>query len=742
MNHRLTSRLIALLVAFGILRISVVHGEDAISFRNDVMPLLSKAGCNAGACHGNANGKASFKLSLRGESPDLDFLALTRDQFSRRVNVVEPEQSLILLKPTTALAHEGGERFKKSSAQYELLRKWIGAGASDDVASAPTLERLDVTPLEKVVVEPAREVSIKVRGHFSNGEDRDLTSVVVYEASNPIVKISADGVVESLSPGEATILVRFLKTQVPVRLAFIPARPDFKWSKPKENNFIDHQVLAKLRSLRMNPSKVCSDEVFLRRVYLDLLGILPDASEARAFVQKKDQSKRAKLIDELLERGEFADFWALKWSDLLRNEERLMDRKGVEVFYHWVRQSIFEKKPIDQFARELISARGSTYVNPPANYYRANRDPVSRAEAAAQVFLGARLQCAQCHSHPFDRWTQDDYYDWADVFARVDYKVLENKRRDTNDKHEFKGEQVVYLASKSDFKNARTGQPAKPRFLGSTEALPPDADELDALAAWITDAKNPFFAKAQVNRIWFHLMGRGLVDPLDDFRATNPASHPALLDELAREFVKSKYDLRHIIRLIANSRAYQLSADPNETNRGDEINYSHALVRRLTAEQLLDAQSHLAGAPVKFDGYPLGTRATQLPGALPEPKRGRGKVDADQFLAEFGKPPRLLPSECERSCEPTMSQAFQLISGPTANELLARKENRLDQLIASGKSDIAIIDDLFWTALTRAPSRAEAETLGKFLSAAQNRRAALEDIAWSLANSKEFLFRR
>jgi hypothetical protein len=715
---------------------------NRVSFRNDIMPILSKAGCNAGACHGNANGKAGFKLSLRGESPDLDFYALTHDQLARRINVLEPEQSLLLLKPTTALAHEGGQRFKKGSREYDLLRGWIAEGAADDAVTAPALQRLEVTPMRLVVVEPTNSVQLHAQAFFKNGEQRDLTSIAVYEASNPALKLSKDGLVESVGFGEVTVLVRFLNQQVPVRLAFIPARPDFKWAKPRENNFIDRQVFATLRELRMNPSPICSDEVFLRRVYLDLLGILPSADEARAFVANKDRSKRAKMVDQLLERGEFADFWALKWSDLLHNEERTLDRKGVEVFYRWVRESISEKKPMDQFARELISARGSTYLNPAANYYRANRDPVSRAEAAAMVFLGARLQCAQCHSHPFDRWTQDDYYDWADLFARIDYKVLENRRRDENDKHEFKGEQVVYLASKSEYKNARTGQPAKPRFLGSSSPISPDVDELDALAAWITDPKNPYFARAQVNRIWFHMMGRGLVDPVDDFRATNPASHPELLDELAAEFVKSKYDLRHAIRLIANSRTYQLSSIPNDTNRADDMNYSHGLVRRLTAEQLLDAQSHVNGAPVNFPGYPLGTRATQLPGALAERKRDQKKTESDVFLAEFGKPPRLLPSECERSCEPTMGQAFQLISGPAVTELLTHKDNRLDKLLASGKTDSQIVDELFWTALTRSPSAVELEKSTKLLSASKNRRATLEDLVWSLTNSKEFLFRR
>ncbi len=731
---------IALIVAWGVM--GTRGAEPGVSFRNDIMPLLSRAGCNTGPCHGNANGKASFKLSLRGESAELDFLALTRDQLARRVNVLEPADSLILQKPAGILAHEGGQRFKKDSPEYELLRRWIEQGARDDVASAPALDRIEVSPTERVVVEPARRVQLRPRAIFKNGEERDLTSLAVYEPSNPSVTVSQDGLVESLEPGETTVIVRFLQEQVPVRLAFIPARPDFRWSNPAAANFIDRHVFAKLRSLRMNPSGLCGDEVFVRRVHLDLLGLLPTAEEARAFVANPSRSKRGELAAQLLERPEFADFWALKWSDLLRNEERLMDRKGIEVFHGWVRQSILEKKPMDLFARELVAARGSSYLNPAANYYRANRDPVSRGEAAAMVFLGARLQCAQCHSHPFDRWTQDDYYDWAAVFARVDYKVLENRRGDDNDKHEFKGEQVIYLAAKSDFKNARTGRKAEPRFLGAPAPVPAGDDELDALAAWLTDAKNPYFARAQANRIWFHLMGRGLVDPIDDFRATNPASHPELLEELAREFAKHKYDLRWLIRLIVNSRAYQLSAEPNDTNRADEINYSHALVRRLSAEQLLDAQAHVTGAPITFQGYPTGTRATQLPGALAEKKRDQKKTEADQFLAEFGKPPRLLPSECERSCEPTMSQAFQMISGPAANELLTRKNNRLDQLLASGKSDGEMVEELFWTALTRAPSAVEAGRFTALLGEAKDRRATLEDLTWSLTNSKEFLFRR
>ncbi|PYI87433.1 MAG: hypothetical protein DME26_06190, partial [Verrucomicrobia bacterium] len=585
--------------------------SESISFRNDVMAVLSKAGCNAGACHGNANGKAGFKLSLRGEDGDLDFKALTRDMFGRRTEPADPDQSLILLKATMQLAHEGGQRFKKDSDEYRILQGWIAAGTPQDLVNAPALKRLEVSPADRIVIEPDEEVRVQVRAIFSDGSSRDVTKMAVYEAANGLAKVSPDGLVTREGMGETTVLVRYLHAQVPVRLAFVPARPNFLWKNPASNNYIDEHIFAKLRTLRLNPSDLCADNDFIRRAYLDLLGLVPTAEEARAFVNddgvvaadvrrrsltspRVDDSashrrlqKRARLIDQLLERPEFADFWALKWGDLLRAEERLLDRKGIETFQRWIRQSIAEHKPLDQFARELIAARGSTYQNPPANFYRAIRDPVGRGEAVAQVFLGTRLQCAQCHNHPFDKWTQDDYYDWAGLFARVNYKVLENRRRDNNDGHEFKGEQIIYVANKGEVKNPRKGKPAEPRFLGQPQPVseqlvgslaPPteptesavgrgyrraavqsdsDRDELDALAAWITSPDNPFFARAQVNRIWFHLMGRGIVDPIDDFRATNPASHPALLDALAADFVKHKFDLRHIIRLIMNSRTYQ-----------------------------------------------------------------------------------------------------------------------------------------------------------------------------------------
>src|SRR5438876_798902 len=481
-----------------------------VSFRNDVMAVLSKAGCNAGTCHGNKNGKGGFKLSLRGQEPDIDYLTLTRDCLARRINPLEPEESLMLLKPNTQMAHEGGLRFKKGSEEYEVLRRWIAHGMPNDMASAPKLEHIEVAPLENVSVEPAREVQLKVRARFSDGSARDVTSLAVYEAANALAKVSHDGLVERQGMGETTVLVRYLHCQEPVRLAFVPARPGFDWQQPPVNNFIDEHIYAKVRTLRMNPSRLCSDDVFLRRAYLDLLGILPTAEETRAFVNPAPRSsksrdgrtsknaqseiaqsplrsaapgqktpvKRAQLIDRLIGRPEFADFWALKWADLLRVEAHSLDQKGVQNFHHWIRHSIAENKPLDQFVRELITARGSTYSTPAANYYRSSRDPATRAKAAAQVFLGTRLQCAECHNHPFDRWTQDDYYDWADLFARLNYKVIENKREISSDEHEWKGEQIVFVARKGSVKNPRTGKEAQPRFLGQRNgsALQPTAE--------------------------------------------------------------------------------------------------------------------------------------------------------------------------------------------------------------------------------------------------------------------------
>lgn len=713
------------------------------SFRNEIMAAISKAGCNMGVCHGNKNGKGGFKLSLRGEDSDWDFDVLTRELNGRRVNLVDPDKSLLLLKPTMQVPHEGGRRFKLDSMEYDLFRRWIVAGMPRDSMNSRTLGRLEVTPRDVVLADPVDSLQIRAVAEFSDGTRRDVTSLAVYDLSNQLAEVTHDGLVQRRGMGETTVVVRFLNQQVPVSVAFIPARADFAWTGPLPANSVDDHVFVKLKKLRINPAPPSSDTAFLRRAYLDLLGILPTSTEARRFIADESSNKRAALIDTLLERPEFADFWALKWSDLLRNEEKTLDWKGVQNLHEWIRVSLSINKPLDQFVRELIASRGSTYSSPASNYYRGMRTPVVRAESTAQLFLGVRLQCAKCHSHPFDRWTQADYYGWANLFARVDYLVLENNRRDRNDSHEFDGEQIVYMKRSGDVEDPRTGRAAPPRFLGGNgESLPSDADRLLALADWLTSPDNAMFVQSQVNRIWYHLLGRGIVEPIDDFRATNPPSNPELLESLSREFVAHRFDVRHLIRTIMNSRTYQLSAAANEFNRDDEANFSRAKVQRLSAEQYLDSLGQVTGRQVSFNAYPDGIRAGALPGVRAVRERERRSSSADQFLRLFGKPQRLQSCECERTNEPTLAQTFQLVSGTLINEMLAASDNRLSQLLMNDKSNTEIVDELYWTALSRAPMADEVQTAVKYLSESGNRRAALEDLVWGLLNSNEFLLRR
>ncbi len=739
MPARLTSS------AAGLVTLALLAGAapaQAVSFRNDVMAVLSKGGCNQGACHGNLNGKGGFKLSLRGEDPALDFAALTRGGFSRRTDPHRPADSLLLLKAVGAVPHEGGKRFGADAPEYDLLYRWVAAGTPPDAAATPTLLGLDVTPSQQVAFEPLDRVALRVRARFGDGSVRDVTRLACYEPSNTLTSVGPDGVARREGFGETAVLVRFLDRQATARLAWVPERKGFVWQAPPAVNYVDEHVDAKLRSLRLRPSDLAPDAVFLRRVSLDTLGVLPTADEARAFLADARPDKRARLIDRLLERPEFADFWALKWSDLLRSEEKVLDRKGVQALHRWLRQSFLDGKPLDELARDVIAARGSTYADPAANFYRALRDPQARAEAVAQVFLGVRVQCARCHTHPFDRWTQDDYYGLAAFFARVQYRVVENRRRDRFDTHEFDGEQVVWLAREGEVKHPRSGGAVRPRFPSAGDAVDPEGDRTRALAEWVTRPDNPYFARAQANRVWYHFMGRGLVDPIDDFRDSNPPVNGPLLDALARDLVAHKYDLRYLARTILMSRTYQLSAVPNDTNGDDESNFSHALVRGLQAEQLLDAVARVTGVSVKFNGYPEGIRAGQLPGVRAVPARDRRASDGERFLQVFGKPERSLTCECERSEDATLAQAFQMMSGELLNRALGEPNNRLGRLLAAGASDRAIVEELYLAALSRRPGEKELRAETAHVAKAKDRRAALEDVAWGLLNAKEFLLRQ
>jgi hypothetical protein len=713
-----------------------------VNFRNEVVAVLSRAGCNMGPCHGNFNGKNGFRLSLRGQDPGADLAALTRDMIGRRIDRLRPEASLILLKATGALPHEGGVRFRRDSREYALLYRWIAAGARPDAPGTPTLRRLDVTPRQRVLVGSADSVALRVTAGYSDGTRRDVSGLAVFESANLVARVDGAGVVRRQSLGETAILVRYLDRQAVVQLAFVPDRPGYAWKAVPENNYIDRHVFAKLRTLHLLPSALCPDEVFLRRAYLDAIGVLPTPAEVRAFLADTRPDKRGRLVDGLLRRPEFADFWALKWADLLRNEEKVLDAKGVRLFHGWIRRAIAEGKPLNEFARELIASRGSTYSQPAANYYRALRDPQVRAEATAQVFLGVRLQCARCHNHPFDRWTQGDYHSLAAFFARVQYRIVENNRRDKLDKHEFAGEQVVYMDRKGEITHPNTGEVLRPRFPGTETCVEGEADRLRALADWVARPDNPFFARAQVNRVWYHLLGRGIVDPLDDFRASNPPANAALLEALSKDFAAHKFDLRHLVRTIMTSRTYQLSAVPNDTNADDEANFARAIVRPVQAEVLLDAVAQVSGVRPRFTGFPDGTRAVQLPGVGASKRRRQPLSDAERFLASFGKPVRSLSCECERSDDSTLARAFQLITGPLLNRMLEEPDNRLGKLLAAGESDGAIVEELYLAALSRRPRAEEKRRALALVAGAKERRAALEDVLWGLLNAKEFLLRR
>ena len=763
--------LVALAAVSGLVAAPLAANEPPITFGRDVMAVLSKAGCNAGNCHGNQNGKGGFKLSLRGQHPTEDYASLVRQHGGRRVDLLAPEESLILRKATGQVAHLGGTRFRPDDLEYRILRHWLAAGAPPPAQHPRQLVSLQVSPAEAVTFGAAPDLQLRVMAQFADEPPRDVTRLACYETSNLLATVEIAGRVVRQRYGQTTVIVRYLDRQVAVPVALMADRPAPTYQPGVGHNRLDELALAKLQRLRIEPSPPANDSALLRRTCLDILGVLPTSDEARAYSRELRPDKHARLVDRLLARPEFADFWALKWSDVLRNEEKVLDARGVDVFHDWIRTQIADGLPWDEFVRTLLRAEGSTYENPPANYWRANRTPAVRAETTARLFLGTRLQCAQCHNHPFDRWTQDDYYSWAAVFALVDYEIVNNKRTDKFDKNEFKGEQRVVINGNLGITDPRSGQFATPQLLGA-EALGPGShyDRLTPLAVWLTGPENRQFARAQANFVWYHLLGRGLVEPIDDFRLTNPASNPPLLEALASQFIHSAFDLRSLVRRILAAAIYQRSAQPTDSNREDGIHFSRAEIKRLPAEVLLDAQTQVLGAPATFVGYASGIRAVQIPGVRRLRRRDTRPASGDRFLKTFGKPERLLACECERSNETTLKQALVLIGGSGLHERLRHQNNALTRLLEQHPEDQALVEELYWRTLNRAPDSVESEGAVSLLGDAQRvaslplerpvepgspvepvnndqlrrrraRREALEDICWALLNAKEFLFR-
>jgi Protein of unknown function (DUF1553)/Protein of unknown function (DUF1549)/Bacterial Ig-like domain (group 2) len=704
------------------------------SFRNDVQMVLTKSGCNMGACHGAQAGKKGFKLALRGYDHEMDYHTLTREAKGRRVSLSDPARSLILLKATGALPHGGGTRFETGSLEYQIVSDWIAEGAPAPTSKDPAVVRLEIFP-SQVTLDAGASQQLLVRAHYSDGRERDVTRWAKFASTEASVAAVDDlGKLSVTGRGEAAITVWFASnvTIATVSVPYEKPVADEVFASSLRRNFIDEIVLDKLRRLRIPPSGQADDAAFLRRAFLDTLGVLPTDAEAAAFLADPAPDKRAKLIDNLLERPEYVDYWSYKWSDLLLVSTRKLKGPAVWAFTKWIRQSVAENKRWNDFAREIVTARGSTLENGAANYFVLHKDPKLLNEATTITFMGLSIGCAQCHDHPLERWTLDDYYGMANLFARV-------RTKDTGGD----GESIVFAVAEGEVKHpTRLGAP-RPRPLdGQPLEYNDPRDRREHLAAWLTDPGNPYFARALANRVWANYMGRGLVEMVDDLRATNPPSNPVLLSALADHFVKSGYDVKQLIRAVMNSAAYQRSAVAHADNGADDRFYSRFLVKRMSAEVLLDAVSQVTGVPTEFPEYPKGLRALQLPDANV----------VSYFLSAFGRPAREFTCECERTEEPSITQTLHLANGKTLLDKLKAPGNTVGRWIDEKLSDEAVIERLYMSLLSRPATALEKErlipvlaesTTGEFADDAARttaRREAIEDLMWALLTSKEFLF--
>ncbi len=692
----------------------------ARSFAGDVLPVLTKIGCNGGSCHGALNGQNGFKLSLFGYEPGEDYEMIVHKHEGRRVNLAEPEKSLLLLKPTFQTAHSGGQVLKKDSADYNTLLEWIRAGAPRIEAQERRMVALRVTPAVGVLRGKNARARVLVTARYSDGTEGDVTRLVKFSSNNDaIAAIGSDGVVTALRGGETAIMVRAPGLAAATKIGVVlekRAVPEIR-----ADNFIDRHVSAKLKSLEIPPSAPADDATFLRRAYLDIIGITPTSEEARAFLADRDPEKRRKLVDALLERPEYADFWSLYWGDHLSNTKQLLYNKGPYTFTRWLTDAFRANIPYDHFARKLLTSSGGMYDAPATSYYPLMKKELDLAAITSQLFLGVSIECARCHNHPLEKWTRDDFNGMAAFFSQVRYKSGTGPRNN---------ERILYVDFKRQFVHPDTKQSNWPKPLDGPQIAVTEewTDRRELLADWLTSPQNPFFAKAIVNRMWRNFMGRGLVEPVDDFRATNPPTNEPLLDELARDFVEHRYDLHHLIRRITSSQAYQLSSTPLEGNRDDTMAYSRYYPRRLTAEQLLDSIAQATGVPEKFRSLYPGTRASQLP----EPE-----IES-YFLEVFDRPSRQLV--CERKSTTTLNQALHLISGDTIHKKIADPKGVLAKMLDAGRAPAAVIEELYLRTLTRYPGASERQMAETAMARAGDRRQGLEDVFWALLNSKEFLY--
>jgi hypothetical protein len=698
--------------------------QPRVTFLRDVAPILNKVGCTAGACHGAAKGKNGFKLSLRGYDARFDYEALLYDLSGRRFNRADPGRSLMLAKPSQEVAHGGGRRFAKDSDYYRTISNWIAQGSPYGDPAHDTVVELRAEPKEILMTKPGDTASIKIVARYQDDQLRDVTRETIIESNVPdVASIESDkSVVRGERVGEATLLVRYQGRFGAIPVTVLNPKPGFAWKPLSQHNYIDRLVDAKLERLKIQPSDATDDATFLRRLSLDLTGRLPSPESVRAFVADRSRSKRTKAIDTLVASPEYVDHWSVKWGDLLQSSRKYLGEKGAYEFQQWIRDAIAANRPYDALVRELLTSRGSSYDNPAANYFRVTRDAKPAMEKTTQVFLGVRMVCAQCHDHPFERWTQNQYYQMSAFFSAVGIRAGFEV-----------GEEIVFdQRSDYEMKHPKDGRVVKPQFmLASGAAAVPDGPERrDVLAKWLTSKDNPFFAKAIVNRMWSYFLGKGIIDPVDDIRASNPPSNAALLEALTNDFVMHAFDLRYLMRTIVSSRTYQASIATNEWNVSDRDNFSHAIPRRLSAEELMDAVAAAAGARPRFPDVPEDTGAAQLV----DPHIGR-----EGFLDVFGRPARESSCECERRSDFSLPQALNLVNGRTISDAVADPKGRVAKLVLSGKSDQAMVDELYLAALSRLPTQEERQR-GLTYLANGAKASRVQDLLWALVNSKAFLY--
>ncbi|MEX0936756.1 MAG: DUF1549 domain-containing protein [Pirellulales bacterium] len=699
------------------------------SFRNHVQSVLAKKGCNAGACHGALAGKGGFKLSLRGYDTMRDFETITRQARGRRIELADPGRSLILAKPSGAIPHKGGLRFDVDSLEYRVLSEWIAAGALPPREDDPRLDHLEILPHRAVLAKDAQQ-QIVVRAHFADGRVEDVTQWAKFTSTDETVaQVDEAGKVTVTSYGEGAVTAWYASNIAVARIASpYPHQIDpAVFASAPRRNFIDELVLDKLQSLNLRPSPAASDAEFLRRAYLDTIGTLPSVDEARRFLADTSPDKRDRLIDELLARPEFVDYWSYKWSDLLLVSGNKLRPDALKAYYRWIRESVESDKPWDEFAREIVTATGSSYENGATNFFALHQDPQEMTENVSMAFMGLSIGCAKCHNHPLEKWTNDQYYAMANLFARVRAKGWGGDFRAGD------GRRTVYVASKGDLIQPLRGKPQPPAPLDG-EPIPFDAtgDRRTHLADWLTSPENPYFSRAITNRIWANFMGVGLVEAVDDMRESNPPSNEELLDAAAQFLVENQYQLKPLMRAILQSAAYQRSSKPLPENKDEHRYYSRNYPKRLMAEVMLDAISQVTQARTTFAGYDEGTRALELPDS---------SVDS-YFLKTFGRAEREITCECERSSEPSMVQVLHISNGDTINQKLHAEKNRLEQLLGADVSGEQIIEEAYLAALSRYPTDTEREQLLALMRQDDGveRRVLVEDLFWSVLSSKEFLF--